>query len=187
MRNKAKRFLATSRFKSDSCTCKHICFLGKPTVPGTYGVCCFYSSRRLWDAFLLQFRFAKITFGALRPLLGCSWRLLASLLLVFSTCLACLSLLPVASCRCGADLWRFEPPNSRSTPSQIICFVIGKPTCPCTPRFSCSSSSRRLWDAFLLPFRLSKMLLEEVSGALKLLSGVVEMSLGALGSLLGCS
>ena len=40
---------------------------------------------------------------------------------------------------------------------------------------------------FSLPFRLSKMLLEDVWDALRLLSGVASMFLGALGPLLGCS
>ena len=49
------------------------------------------------------------------------------------------------------------------------------------------SSSRRLWDAFLLAFRLSQPLLEDVWEALRLLLGVASVSLGALGPLLGCS
>ena len=40
---------------------------------------------------------------------------------------------------------------------------------------------------FSLPFRLSKTLLEDVWDALRLLAGVAQMSLGALGPLLGCS
>ena len=40
---------------------------------------------------------------------------------------------------------------------------------------------------FSLPFRLSKTLLEDVWDALRLLSGVASMFLGALGPLLGCS
>ena len=39
----------------------------------------------------------------------------------------------------------------------------------------------------MLPFRLAKTLLEEVWDALKLLSGVAKMSLGALEPLLGLS
>ncbi len=39
----------------------------------------------------------------------------------------------------------------------------------------------------MLTFRLSKTLLENVWDALRLLSGVASMYLGALGSLLGCS
>ena len=41
--------------------------------------------------------------------------------------------------------------------------------------------SRRLSDAFWLPFRLAKTLLEDVWDALSLLSGAAKMSLGALG------
>ena len=40
---------------------------------------------------------------------------------------------------------------------------------------------------FSLPFRLSKTLLEDVWDAVRLLSGVASMFIGALGPLLGCS
>ena len=95
-------FLATGRSTCDGCTCKHIGFtIGKPVFPGNSGVYCFSSSRRLRDVFLLPFRLSKtllegvwdalrllsgvaeMSLGALRPLLGRSWRVLASLLLVF--------------------------------------------------------------------------------------------------------
>ena len=53
-----------------------------------------------------------------------------------------------------------------------IRFTIGKPTSPRTSSVSCLPCSRRLCDAFLFPSRLSKMLLEDVWDAFKLLSGV---------------
>ena len=65
--------------------------------------------------------------------------------------------------------------------------TIGKTSTPLIITRLCVPSPRRLSDAFWLPFRLAKKLLEDVWVSLKLLSSVAYMSLGALGPLLGCS
>ena len=85
-------------------------------------------------------------------------------------------------------VFRIEPSNSTSIPSRT--FVLQYENHHFSEHQMCSvyvGCSRRLGDAMLLPFRLSKTLLEDVWDALRLLSGLVRMSFGALGSLLGSS
>ena len=128
-----------------------------------------------------------MAFGALRPLLGCSWRVLASLLLVLSACLACLTLLPVVSCRFGNDLSRHEAPNSRSPPSKIWVLqlenqhflehqvfhvylppdVSGTPSCYHLASPRCSwSTSRTLLSSCQASFKCLSLLLGRFSAAL---------------------